>query len=202
MSDVEVASYNSRLPVPLQELKNECELLAHTPAGDTQGMASLLSKMALNYYQDVRSQAQQSFYSALAAAGIGSLFFIYAVWAQIKDPAGSSRINVSLLAGALIEVISGINFYLYFRAARQFAMFHICLERTNRFLLANTLCENLTCTAKRDEMRAELVRVVAEAPMLTLESVSENQWRVKPSKDRTRQDHPRSEGASSQPSKR
>ena len=46
--------------------------------------------------------------------------------------------------------------------------FRICLERANRFLIANSICENLKNENLRDESRAELIKVMATAPMLTL----------------------------------
>lgn len=55
--------------------------------------------------------------------------------------------------------------YLYLQTARQFAAFHTCLERTNRFLMANAMCEHLG--ERQDEMRAELIRTIANAPLLT-----------------------------------
>lgn len=155
---------------PLYELKKECEEVARTAPDDTHKMGSLLQQMSLNYYQDVRKQAQQSFYCALGAAAVGTLFFIYA--ANILMTTTASDAKFSIIAGALVQVISAINFYLYARAARQFASFHICLERTNRFLLANTLCENLICNVRKDKMRQELILTVANAPMLTLDIVT------------------------------
>jgi hypothetical protein len=128
--------------------------------------------MSLNYYQDVRHQAQQSFASALAAAVVGVGFFVYAAWQAMRPGQGDAAAIVPVIAGALVQIISGINFLLYGRAARQFAAFHVCLERTNRFLLANTLCENLNCHERRDAMRSELIRVVANAPMLTLDVIA------------------------------
>jgi hypothetical protein len=98
--------------------------------------------MMLRYYQDVRYQALQSFWSALGAAIAGLVFFVCATSQAMSDD-GRLRSIVSVLAGALSQFIAGVNFYLYFKASRQFASFHICLERTNRFLLANTMCENL-----------------------------------------------------------
>jgi len=152
---------------PLHKLWAKCEELALTNPKDTQQMASLLQQMSLNYYQDVRRQAQQSFYGALAAAIIGMLFFLYAALHMIPNSANpSSRAYISLIAGGLVEVISATYFYLYAKAVNQFAGFHVCLERTNRFLLVNTLCENLGDKHK-DEMRMELIKVIANAPMLT-----------------------------------
>lgn len=156
----------------LEALKRSCDEVAQMNPADTHKMAAMLSEMSLNYYQDVRHQAQQSFMAAIGAALLGTGLFLYAAWSAMGGAAKVEATFVSLIGGAVIQVISGINFYLYNRAARQFAMFHICLERTNRFLLANTLCENMEDPIRKDCMRGELVRVVAYAPMLTLDMTS------------------------------
>jgi hypothetical protein len=165
---------NTRVKAPpLQELKKKCEELAHIEPKNTNKMASLLQDMSLRYYEDVRTQAQQSFRVACLAAAVGTILFVYAAY-RMMEP-GPNRVSSAvwgLLPGALVQVISGINFYLYGKAARQFGAFHVCLERTNRFLLANTLCENLNCPTRRDEVRTQLIQVVANAPMLTLDVVA------------------------------
>jgi hypothetical protein len=97
-------------------------------------MASLLQRMILRYYGDVLNQANQSFWSALGAAVLGGIFFGVAVW-EMKD-GQSPFASAGVIAGAIVSVISGLNFWLYGRAAQQFSTFHICLERSNRFLLA------------------------------------------------------------------
>ena len=159
-----------QVPPPLSQMSSHeallsgCKKLAHVPNDDIHQIASLLSQMSVQYYQDVRQQAQRSFFSALGAAVVGLIVFIYAASKGMSE--GTLDVYVSVLAGGLIEVISGINFYLYFRTARQFAAFHTCLERTNRFLMANAMCEHLH--EDKDKMRAELIRVVANAPLLTL----------------------------------
>jgi hypothetical protein len=137
--------------------------------GDVHKMASLHVQMILEYYQDVLEQAQRSFFWALVAAAVGTLFFIGAVAMTFIMNSWPSAF-LSVVAGALIQVISALNFYLYNRASHQFASFHICLERTNRFLLANTMNDNLG-DANKDPMRMELIRIVANAPMLTFAEV-------------------------------
>jgi hypothetical protein len=95
--------------------------------------------------------------------------------------AGQS-VNISLWAGGLTQFISAVSFFLYFKAARQFATFHVCLERMNRYLLANTICDALDAdTAKT--VRATLVDTIASAPMLTLDPV------VDPANKPSRSDH-------------
>ena len=80
---------------------------------------------------------------------------------------GIQTAALSAISGFLIQIMTAVVFYLYSQAARQFAGFHICLERTNRFLLANSMVENLP-EAERASKRAEVITTVVNAPMLTL----------------------------------
>ena len=161
---------------PIQDIENICMVLGKVKPANINKVASLHSRMILDYYQDVRMQAQQSFHWALIWAGIGLCFFIYAVIAWIMHQSLSSSIPmgsvIGVIAGTLVQVISGINFKLYSQAARQFASFHICLERINRFLLSNTLCENLVSEANKDKMRQKLIWLIANAPALRFSVVS------------------------------
>src|SRR5437762_476244 len=154
-------------PLPIRQMLRDCEQIGNTAPDDAHKIGSLLQEMIIKYYADVRFQAQQSFLAALVVACIGMLFFIYAIWRGMSSD-GILQASLGVIAGTLIQVISGINFDLYARAARQFGAFHVCLERTNRFILANCMCEKLSPPA-RDEMRIELARLVATAPMLTLD---------------------------------
>ncbi len=67
---------------------------------------------------------------------------------------------ISLISGSLVEVISGINFYLYGKSVAQLADFQSYLDRTQSILLANSICESLSEEHKHIT-RAELVKIVA-----------------------------------------
>jgi hypothetical protein len=151
----------------MPELNVTCDKLASAEVSDTNAIAALLLKMSLRYYADVLRQAQQSFFLSLGAAAVGIAFFLYAAWSSMHG--GQAKIGI--ITGALIEAISAIGFYLYGRAASQFGSFHICLERMNRFLIANSMCESME-PQKRDEVRSALVDVIAHAPLLTFDIMS------------------------------
>jgi hypothetical protein len=153
---------------PLAGIMWDCDEVGRTPRGDTHKIASLFQDMSLKYYQDVRKQAQQSFFCALVAAIIGTGFFFYSAY-LLMQTAGRANATLSLIAGALVQVISGINFFLYSRASRQFALFHVCLERVNRYMIANSLCDNVTSEQARDALRETLSTIMVKAPMLTLD---------------------------------
>jgi hypothetical protein len=70
---------------------------------------------------------------------------------------------VSAISGAVVEVISGINFVLYGKASTQLLGFHERLEQTQRFLLANSVCEGIEQEDARVRARADLVATIASA---------------------------------------
>jgi hypothetical protein len=146
---------------PLEELKERCRDL-----GKLEDTQNVLLEMSLNYYEDVRKQAQRSFRAALVAAGVGTLFFVAAA---IGITADNQRATISLIAGTLIQVIAAINFYLYGKTAKQFSSFHVSLERMNRFLIGNNICGDVAPGDKKDDIRADLVKIIAEAPTLVAE---------------------------------
>lgn len=117
--------YRTNDPI-IQEFQDVCAKIAETNPGDVKTLIAEFQELVILYYQDVRKQASRSFYAALITAGIGTGFFIYAIWITMLS---NNLATISLIAGGLIQVISAINFYLYARTSRQFSLFHMCLER-------------------------------------------------------------------------
>jgi len=113
-----------------------------------------------SYYESARAQSDRSFIWAVRAAAIGLIFFIAAIaFLLLRQP--SDVAVVSVISGALIEVISGINFYLYAQTSKQLDTFHARLERTNRHLLANSVAQQLDGEAKSETIKA-LVQTIAD----------------------------------------
>jgi len=141
--------------------------MAEIDPKSTKEVAAQILDISLKYYVVVGEQAQRSFRSALRIAAFASLFFIYSCWLVMSGKVAGAAL--SMVAGVLVQVIAGINFYLYAKTARQLAGFHICLERMDRYLLANSFCENLT--SDKDDCRRKMIEVMVNASMLTLEQV-------------------------------
>src|SRR6202795_1901980 len=70
-----------------------------------------------------------------------------------------------LVSGALMEFVAGVSFWLYSRGAKQFGAFHICLERTHRYLLAYKIAEKIE--KNRDQTLEKIVCIMANAPMIS-----------------------------------
>jgi hypothetical protein len=172
MSSAEI--HPERLTDPhVVEIKELCHKIAGVKLEDTQTLFGDLHEMATLYYDGALKQATQSFKAAQVAAVVGTAFFLIgAVFVTMQGGIGT-RAWISLIAGATIQVISGLNFYMYGKATKQFGLFHVCLERMGRYLLANSVCANIENSGKRDEARVELARVMAQAPMLPIEGFDE-----------------------------
>jgi hypothetical protein len=139
-------------------------------AGDeVVAIAASQSTLLQAYHEVALNQARSSFFCALVAAAIGLFFFIGAVSFIISK--GTDASVISLLSGAMIEVISGINFYLYGQASKQLKDFQDQLDRTQRFLLANSMCEGLDDDHKQ-KARSKLIAAFVEIGIKQNETVA------------------------------
>ncbi|MCP4374180.1 MAG: hypothetical protein GY797_39665 [Deltaproteobacteria bacterium] len=141
------------------------EGVAQADPGNISQVAASQLDISNTYYESVLFQAQQSFRWAIIGAGVGIIFFVVAIgFVLYNQPTPVSTISV--VTGALVEVLSGINFWLYRQTARQLEVFHSRLEQTQRFILANSVCENLEGETKQ-AARAELVHTIATSKTST-----------------------------------
>jgi hypothetical protein len=167
--------------------KNRCSGIGVAVNGDVGTMVETVQQLILQYYTDVGNQATEGFESAkriaLLGFGVLAMSMAYVVfvdlkihiksgWAPITIAEGSkiddSRMNVGnlgLFAGAIVEGVAGLQFVLYGKTTKQFGAFHICLERTHRYLLAYKIAEKIQ--TNRDETLQKIVCIMANAPMIT-----------------------------------
>lgn len=137
-------------------LEKSLEFLAKADPQDVQAIAVSQISLLHSYYKTVLGQAQNSFIFATVAATVGILIFVYSFAGQSKDNASLKGV----ISGAIVEVISGIGFYLYSKSSDQMAKFHEQLTITQRFLLANSVCESLESESKQ-KTRSDLVKAIA-----------------------------------------
>lgn len=161
------------------EIARACDALGK--AVDSGKMGEIVAKhekMILGYYKDVHHQANKSFDVARSAAIIGFAVIIFSfAYILIFDALGRSGVKlvaspnpitvsvIGVISGALIEFIAAVAFALYARGAKQFSAFHICLERTHRYLLAFKIAQE--AGAEKDKILHELVSTMANAPMIS-----------------------------------
>jgi uncharacterized protein YjbI with pentapeptide repeats len=140
---------------------------------NVQQIAASQLELLTAYHQAALGQSNRSFYWALIGSGIGLLLFIFAVGiALLTGPSTSSLASiVPLIAGAVVNVVSGIVFVLYGKTSTQLSAFHSRLEELQRYLLANSICESLT-ERERDKARGALIVVISRASTDTIGAVN------------------------------
>lgn len=110
------------------------------------------------HYKNVLQHSQRLFRWALIGVGVGLIFFLVAVALLVfQQPVNGALI--SLAVGGVMEAIAVLNFYLYGRIFNQLKEFHDRLDRTQQYLLANSICENLAGEVKQ-ATQIELIRAM------------------------------------------
>lgn len=128
-----------------------------------QAVSAQLLAISTRYYENVLKQAQRSFIAAIASATLGLLFFIAAVSIfLVRNDVRAG--TVSAIGGAIVEVISGLNFWLYGRTSFQLNSFHIRLEQTQKYLMANSIATQLG-EKTREAALSNLIKVMASQPV-------------------------------------
>ncbi len=152
----DVATEMLRTLPPIKEIA-DYQFVAARPE-DVQLIARAQVTKLEDYYNTALTQAKQNFNWALIAAGVGSAFFLFAVGVLLTVQS-TAVATISVISGALVQVISGLNFYLYNRTTNQLVDFSARMDQTQRFLLANSICESLDTS--KEKTRAALVTTIA-----------------------------------------
>ena len=112
------------------------------------------------YYKGVQQEAQRLFRWGLIASGGGLVFLLVAVSLLVaQKPAPISLI--SLICGGVVEGIAVLIFLLYGRAFRELEKFHARLDKTQQYLLANSICEKLDGQS-RQTAQTKLVQAIMD----------------------------------------
>jgi hypothetical protein len=143
------------------DISKPASLLYVAAPGDIQQIGAAQIAILNQYYQAALRQARTSFTWAVIAAAVGLLFFIGAVYFMITARPQAIA-TVSIIGGAIVEAIAGLQFALYGRAVAQLGTFRRPLAETHRLLLANSVCEMLEGDIKHNT-RAALVSAIASS---------------------------------------
>ncbi len=134
------------------------KLVANLDPAKIQEVAASQVVISDMYYKNTLQHAQRLFRWALIAAGSGLIFFLVAV-ALLLFRESINGALISLTSGGVLEAIAVLNFCLYGRAFNQLRAFHERLDRTQQYLLANSICENLKGDVKQ-ATQIELIRAM------------------------------------------
>ena len=137
------------------------QLVAGLDPAKIQEVAASQVVMSERSYTIVLQHAQRLFRWALVAAGAGVIFFVVAVALLLVQPSVNGAV-ISLTSGVTLEALAVLNFCLYGRVLNHCRAFDERLDRTQQYLLANSLCENLKGDVKQ-ATQIELIRAMMHA---------------------------------------
>jgi hypothetical protein len=125
-------------------------------------LTAATNQQLLGYYINGLKQSSSSFRAALVVATVGVAFFIgaiaFLVWTEAPDLS-----VVSVIGGAIVEVIAGLMFYLYSKTTAQLDAYRTSMEQTQRFLLANSIALSLTnMTGEQQKTVSTLVNTISQ----------------------------------------
>ena len=155
--------HQSNPSTPTMVIFDSLDRLSKAKTGDVQEIAAAQMEILSNYYNVGIEQSNRSFKSASIAAGAGLVFFIIAITYTIWNPQ-QNIVSVASLGTTLSGFISMICFYLYNKSTSQLSGFHEKLYMTQRYLLANSMCEGLEGESK-EKTRSAIIKELANVPM-------------------------------------
>jgi hypothetical protein len=134
------------------------KLVAGLDPAKIQEVAASQVAMSDMYYTTSLQHAQRIFRWALIAVGVALIFFLVAVALQILQKSVNGAL-ISLASGGVLTAIAMLNFWLSGRIFHQCRAIHERLDRTQQYLLANSLCEQLQGEVKQ-ATQIELIRAM------------------------------------------
>lgn len=157
------------------------EKVAKADPGNIQEVAASQLTLSTSYYQSVLLQARRSFIAAIVSAAAGLAFFLAAVViALLRDSLDAATISAT--SGGIVEIIAGLNFWLYSRTSSQLDSFHVRLEQMQRYILANSIYMGLSGD-QHEKALSDLVKTVATRPVSVADSVEKTTFGPRPNED-------------------
>lgn len=143
--------------------RESVERLATAEPKNVQEVATAQTAMLLTIYSDRVNQARLSFYAALISSALGVVILFAAVGILFTRPLEdwlALTAGVSAIGGVVAEVIAALLLLLQARTATHLSEVVGFLDGTQRYLLANSMIENLDGCYKQ-QARHELIRQIA-----------------------------------------
>jgi hypothetical protein len=151
-----------------KEVQTEVEkAVKHFDEIDTSDVLKLMRRNVAElkeYYTINKQQARNAFTSALIVCFLGFILFASGVIASYvsKD---NNIIIYSTVSGTIVEVVSGLFFWLYSKSLKQINLFHESLRNTEKFLTAVQLAERIT-ESKKDKIYTYIIEnILGEGKM-------------------------------------
>ncbi len=130
-----------------KEVKDEVARVVKTLEEEPKDVLTLMRRNVAElreYYTINKQQARNAFSAAIFVCFLGFLLFGSGVVLSYAIPTSNGIVQYSTVSGTIVEMISGLFFWLYSKAIKQINIFHQSLQGTQEFLTAIQLVEQIT----------------------------------------------------------
>ena len=112
------------------------------------------------FYVICKQQIRKSFSAAMFSCFAGFVLFVLAVIIFLLDGNNSASLTAGL-SGAIVEIVSGLYFWMYRETSKQLGKYHKRLEATEKYLIALQIIEMLP-EENRSEQYGKLIDYIFE----------------------------------------
>ena len=112
------------------------------------------------FYVICKQQIRKSFSAAMFSCFAGFVLFVLAVIIFLLGGNNSASL-MAVLSGAIVEIVSGLYFWMYRETSKQLGKYHKRLEATEKYLIALQIIEMLP-EENRNEQYGKLIDYIFE----------------------------------------
>ncbi len=142
-----------------KEIKEKIEIVKEFAEEQTNVIDLMLKNVSelREYYVISKNQARRSFSAALTICFLGIIIYSFGIISTVFLNSDASIIT--LISGTVVEVISGLFFWLYVQASKQLDIYHKRLASTEKYLTAISLVDKMS-EAEKDRQYEWIIRKI------------------------------------------
>lgn len=147
----------------ISEAVKNLDVLAEKSKEENQDIRALMFenlKELKEFYVICKQQIRKSFSAAMFSCFAGFVLFVLAVIIFLLGGNNSASLMAGL-SGAIVEIVSGLYFWLYRETSKQLGKYHKRLEATEKYLIALQIIEMLP-EENRNEQYGKLIDYIFE----------------------------------------
>lgn len=147
----------------ISEAVKNLDILAEKSKEENQDIRALMFenlKELKEFYVICKQQIRKSFSAAMFSCFAGFVLFVLAVIIFLLGGNNSASLTAGL-SGAIVEIVSGLYFWLYRETSKQLGKYHKRLEATEKYLIALQIIEMLP-EENRNEQYGKLIDYIFE----------------------------------------
>ena len=147
----------------ISEAVKNLDVLAEKSEEENRDIRTLMFenlKELKEFYVICKQQIRKSFSAAMFSCFAGFVLFVFAVIIFLLGGNNSASLMAGL-SGTIVEIVSGLYFWMYRETSKQLGKYHKRLEATEKYLIALQIIETLP-EGNRNEQYGKLIDYIFE----------------------------------------